>query len=217
VPELLRLAAGPLLPAASKTGARLRNSDFDMLISTGGSFALCAALLADPAARVAFLDRLANAFPEVCERAHLPLLYRQMTFDLAVYLPEEILFLFDQMSMAHTVEGRVPLLDIDVVEAAYRFPPSAHVRGDRTKILFRELAEPQLGHAHVWREKHGFTGPVTAWVACHRQRFVDAAASLREIPGLESIGAAATRADCSSDELFILYCLRRWHDGLVAA
>jgi asparagine synthase (glutamine-hydrolysing) len=221
VPQPLRGLAGSLWPATGKLGARLRNPDFDMLFSTGGSFELFASAMPDEGERGKFFSRLAASFPQR-EHDSLPLLYRQMTFDLGVYLPDEILYLFDQMSMAHTVEGRVPLIDIEVVEAALRFPARSHVRGNRTKVLFRELAESRLGREHVWRAKHGFTGPVQWWVNRHREQFFEAAASLPAIPGLEQFDVAPLlrlRADSSigardADALFIAYVLAGWYRGM---
>ena len=218
-PESLRTAVGHLLPGTSKLGARLKSPYLDMLFTTGGSFDLCASLLPDAASIGSLLERLEAAFPRAAD-VPLPLLYKQMSFDLSVYLPEEILFLFDQMTMAHTVEGRVPLLDIEVVEQAFRFPPESHVSGGRTKVLFRELAEPHLGTEHVWRKKHGFSGPVTWWVNRNLEHFKEVARSVVEIPGLSSfridrhldLNGAGPMGERETDALFILYCLRRWYD-----
>jgi asparagine synthase (glutamine-hydrolysing) len=217
--ESLRAGIGALLPGTSKLGSRLKNPYFDMLFNTGGSFELCASLLPDADSMGAFLDRLGAAFPRAAA-GPLPLLYKQMSFDLSVYLPEEILFLFDQMSMAHTVEGRVPLLDIEVVEHAFRFPATSHVSDGKTKILFRQLAEPRLGTEHVWRKKHGFSGPVPWWVNRNLPRFRETVRSIPEIPGLGSfpierhlrLNKQGVMGDREADALFILYCLRRWYD-----
>jgi asparagine synthase (glutamine-hydrolysing) len=218
-PESLRTRAGDFFPSTSKLGARLKNPYFDMLFTTGGSFDLCSSMLNDARSMGSFLERLGNAFPRPAGNS-VPLLYKQMSFDLSVYLPEEILFLFDQMTMAHTVEGRVPLLDIEVVEHAFRFPPNSHVSAGRTKVLFRQIAEPYLGAEHVWRKKHGFSGPVSWWVNRNLQRFLDVARSVTEIPGLSAFpidrhlraNKQGLMDDQEADALFILYCLRRWYD-----
>jgi asparagine synthase (glutamine-hydrolysing) len=221
-PEWMRMAAGRMLPAHSKLGARLRNTSFDMLFNTGGDFGLCAALQGDDRRLGAFLDRLANAIPEPAAADRLPLLYKQMGFDMNVYLPDEILLLFDQMTMAHTIEGRVPLLDVDVVEAAFRFPPGSHASNHKTKRLFREIAAGYLGTSHVWRKKQGFAGPVPWWVRENLKLFRDVAMSTRDIPGLQAVApellnlckgnAAPTHREANA--MFTLYCLRRWYDRL---
>jgi asparagine synthase (glutamine-hydrolysing) len=222
-PERMRMLASSLLPTASKLGSRLSNIYLDMLFTTAGSFDLCASALGGGREMESFLKRLANAFPITAGHGE-PLLYKQMGFDMNVYLPDEILLLFDQMSMANTIEGRVPLLDINVVEIASRFPPSSHVNAGRTKILFREIAESYLGHKHVWQKKQGFSGPVPWWVNRNLPLFMQAARSTVTIPGLQMLdtsrfcdpGGRGEVGDSAAHALFILYCLRRWHDQISA-
>jgi asparagine synthase (glutamine-hydrolysing) len=208
--------AGSALPTSSKLGARLRNPSLDMMFTTAGSFELCSSLLG--VGMGDFLARLANSIPSSLEDGgHL--LYKQMGFDMSVYLPDEILFLFDQMTMANTVEGRVPLLDLDLVEMAIQFPSASHVSAGRTKVLFRDIAESYLGHEHVWRKKHGFSGPVPLWVNRNLKLFLDTARSVTDIPGLENFDTTkyfhrSNEMAMNSKEsfaIFTLYCLRRWY------
>lgn len=219
IPENIRKLAGSAFPASSKLGARLRNPSLDMMFTTAGNFELCSNLLGKQAGMGSFLARLANSIPLSLEdRGHL--LYKQMGFDMSVYLPDEILFLFDQMTMANTVEGRVPLLDLDLVEMAIQFPPTSHVNSGRTKVLFRDIAESYLGYEHVWRKKHGFSGPVPLWVNRNLKLFLDTARSVTDIPGLENFDTAKylrqnEKMEMNSREsfaVFTLYCLRRWYD-----
>jgi asparagine synthase (glutamine-hydrolysing) len=216
IPESIRKMAGSALPTSSKLGARLRNPSLDMMFTTAGSFELCSSLLG--VGMGDFLARLANSIPSSLEDGgHL--LYKQMGFDMSVYLPDEILFLFDQMTMANTVEGRVPLLDLDLVEMAIQFPSASHVSAGRTKVLFRDIAESYLGHEHVWRKKHGFSGPVPLWVNRNLKLFLDTARSVTDIPGLENFDTTkyfhrSNEMAMNSKEsfaIFTLYCLRRWY------
>lgn len=219
IPGNIRKLAGCALPASSKLGARLRNPSLDMMFTTAGSFELCSAMLERQGEMGKFLARLANSIPSSLEdRGHL--LYKQMGFDMSVYLPDEILFLFDQMTMANTVEGRVPLLDLDLVEMAIQFPPTSHVNSGKTKVLFRDIAESYLGQEHVWRKKHGFSGPVPLWVNRNLKLFLDTARSVIDIPGLEYFDIKKLlhqneKMEMNSKEsfaIFTLYCLRRWYD-----
>lgn len=220
VPESVRKLAGSILPTSSKLGARLMNPSLDMMFTTAGSFELCSSLLAKQGEMGNFLARLTNSIPcSVEDKGNL--LYKQMGFDMSVYLPDEILFLFDQMTMANTVEGRVPLLDVDLVEMAIQFPPASHVNSGRTKVLFREIAESYLGYEHVWRKKHGFSGPVPLWVNRNLKLFLDTARSVTDIPGLEDFDVTKyldqnEKGEMNSKEsfaIFTLYCLRRWYDA----
>lgn len=221
IPENIRKLAGCALPASSKLGARLRNPSLDMMFTTAGNFELCSSLLGGQGEMGSFLARLANSIPSSLEdRGHL--LYKQMGFDMSVYLPDEILFLFDQMTMANTVEGRVPLLDLDLVEMAIQFPPTSHVNSGKTKVLFRDIAESYLGQEHVWRKKHGFSGPVPLWVNRNLKLFLDTAKSVTDIPGLEYFDISNyvrqdEKMEMDSKEsfaIFTLYCLCRWYEQL---
>ena len=220
-PEWMREGVGAMLPSSSKLGARLRNTCFDMLFTTGGSFDLCAAVQGDKKRLDGFLDELSESLPAAVKPTRIPLLYKQMGFDLSVYLPDEILLLFDQMTMAHTIEGRVPLLDVEVVEAAFRFPPKSHVENHQTKKLFREIAANYLGESHVWRKKQGFAGPVPWWVNENLHSFRRIAMSTLDIPYMapaeQQIRKLCQKPEPNGQEahaLFILYCLQRWYGQL---
>jgi asparagine synthase (glutamine-hydrolysing) len=221
MPESMRRFIGQMFPATSKLGARLRNARLDMIFNTAGSFDLCLGLMQDAAETAAFMAQLGSGIPMAIDHPK-SLLYKQMDLDLSAYLPDEIMFLFDQMTMANTVEGRVPLVDVDLVEMSLRFPPESHVRNGRTKCLFRRIAEPYLGHEHVWRKKHGFSGPVPYWVNRNRPHFQNVAGAVVDIPGMEHFQLPAYLKSRKSVELgsketfelFSLYCLVRWHQGL---
>jgi asparagine synthase (glutamine-hydrolysing) len=220
-PEWIREKVGSILPRSSKMSARLRNTYLDMLFTTGGDFDLCAGLLGQGKQLGGFLDRLSESFPSSVSQNSLPLLYKQLGFDLSVYLPDEILLLLDQMTMAHTVEGRVPFLDLELVESAFRFPSESHSKRGRTKILLREIASKYLGEEYVWRKKQGFAGPVPWWVRGNLQSFREVAISALEIPGMEPLTPIvfelcghSTISAQQAHSLFILYCLRQWFDSL---
>ena len=83
--------------------------------------------------------------------------------ELNTYLPEDLLTLLDRTSMAHSVEGRVPLLDHRLVEAALAVPPEIRAPGGRQKALERAIAAPFLPEAVLTAPKQGFASPVPAW------------------------------------------------------
>jgi asparagine synthase (glutamine-hydrolysing) len=70
----------------------------------------------------------------------------------------------DKMSMAASLEGRVPFLDHRLVELAARVPARLKVRGLETKYLLKELARSHLPARIVDRRKEGFAVPVSAWL-----------------------------------------------------
>ncbi len=84
--------------------------------------------------------------------------------DLNTYLPDDLLTLLDRTSMAVGVEGRVPLLDHRLVEAALAVPPHIRTPGGRQKGLERAMAARFLPEAVLEAPKQGFASPVPAWL-----------------------------------------------------
>jgi asparagine synthase (glutamine-hydrolysing) len=75
-------------------------------------------------------------------------------------LPNYILNLLgDRMEMAHSVEGRLPFLDHQVVECVCRAPVSLKIRGVTEKYLLREAAKPLITETAYRRQKHPFLSP----------------------------------------------------------
>jgi asparagine synthase (glutamine-hydrolysing) len=94
---------------------------------------------------------------------HLPEKAQLMAFDFETYLPEDCLVKVDRMSMAHSIESRVPLLDHLVVEFAASLPASMKMPGGRLKHLLKELAFSFVPREILDRPKQGFGVPVGHW------------------------------------------------------
>ena len=105
-----------------------------------------------------------DAFRRVLEAstARRPL-DRMLDADLKLWLPDDLLMKMDKMSMAASVEARVPLLDHPLVEWAARLPDRCKVRGLEGKVLLRRLARRLLPREVVDRPKVGFTVPLSPW------------------------------------------------------
>ena len=71
-----------------------------------------------------------------------------MHFDFETYLPEDILTKVDRMSMAHSIESRVPLLDNNVVDFAATLPAALKIKNGRKKHILKEAAGSLLP-AHI--------------------------------------------------------------------
>lgn len=84
--------------------------------------------------------------------------------DLRTMLAKDLLVKADRMSMAHSLELRVPLLDNRVVAAGLALPDREKVRGVETKVAVRRLVERRLGRAIARRPKQGFEVPIDAWL-----------------------------------------------------
>jgi asparagine synthase (glutamine-hydrolysing) len=82
---------------------------------------------------------------------------------LRAHLVEDFLTRLDRMGMAHSVEGRVPLLDPTLVSWALAIPQSLKVPGYRQKALMRAAVSPLLPDYVLERPKQGFCPPVADW------------------------------------------------------
>jgi asparagine synthase (glutamine-hydrolysing) len=83
--------------------------------------------------------------------------------DFERYLPLDILTKVDRMSMAHSLEARVPLLDHRLLEFAATIPPEFLLDGDQTKIVLKRALHGTLPDAILTRPKQGFAVPLGTW------------------------------------------------------
>lgn len=91
-------------------------------------------------------------------------LNRFLWLDQSYYLPDDILYKCDRMSMAHSLEVRPPFLDHRIVEFAATLPESFKIRGSRLKLILRELMKDKLPPAILNRRKEGFDIPTHNWL-----------------------------------------------------
>jgi asparagine synthase (glutamine-hydrolysing) len=83
--------------------------------------------------------------------------------DINNYLPLDILTKVDRMSMAHSIETRVPLLDHKLVEFAATIPPAMNLRGGTTKYVLKRAMKGILPDRIINRPKQGFAIPLGYW------------------------------------------------------
>jgi asparagine synthase (glutamine-hydrolysing) len=89
---------------------------------------------------------------------------RGLYIDLNSYLPDNCLVKVDRMSMAVSLEARVPLLDHELVELAFRVPSALKVRRTATKILLKQITARRVPRDCVYRQKEGFSIPIKNWL-----------------------------------------------------
>jgi asparagine synthase (glutamine-hydrolysing) len=90
-------------------------------------------------------------------------LNRYMLIDQHYYLPDDILYKVDRMSMAHSLEVRPPFLDHRIVEFAASLPESLKIRGFKKKFLLKEVMRGKLPASILNRKKTGFDIPTHDW------------------------------------------------------
>jgi asparagine synthase (glutamine-hydrolysing) len=78
-------------------------------------------------------------------------------------LPELLLMRVDKITMAHSIEARVPFLDHRIVEYAMRIPDHLKLRGDQPKYVLKKAVEGIIPSNIIHRPKQGFHAPTTEW------------------------------------------------------
>ena len=103
------------------------------------------------------IDRIA---PIYARTRQWDLLSRMLYLDTKTWLPNDILIKSDRMSMANSIELRVPFLDYRLLEYAARIPSALKVRGRQTKYLLKRALGSVVPAAVLERRKKGFPTPV---------------------------------------------------------
>ena len=98
------------------------------------------------------------------EHSHGDLLHRLLYADINSYLIE-LLMKQDQMSMAASIESRVPFLDHELVEFTARIPEQFSIEGLGGKFILKRAVEDLLPRSIVYRKKMGFPTPWECWLA----------------------------------------------------
>jgi len=88
---------------------------------------------------------------------------RMLALDVETYLVDNLLVRGDKMTMAASIEGRMPLLDHHLAEYAARLPADLKASPFQTKIVIREIARRRLPASLLSRKKVGFAVPVGSW------------------------------------------------------
>jgi len=87
-----------------------------------------------------------------------------MTYlDISFRLPELLLMRVDKMSMAVSLEARVPFLDHKIVEFAMSIPQSVKVKNGELKHIMKKSVEQVIPNEIIYRKKQGFGVPVKEW------------------------------------------------------
>ncbi|MGI8801055.1 MAG: asparagine synthase (glutamine-hydrolyzing) [Solirubrobacteraceae bacterium] len=178
---------GPVRSAVAAAGDRLPDSGrMNSTISRGRR--LAAALLLSPAERYArymscfdpdqraalYADDLKAAIGESeaagviagpwARASGATPLDVMLEVDVESYLPGDLLVKMDIATMAHSLEARSPLLDVEVMELAASIPAGLKVRGLEKKVLLRDALRGRLPDEILDRPKRGFAVPLADWL-----------------------------------------------------
>ncbi|HEX8370377.1 MAG TPA: asparagine synthase (glutamine-hydrolyzing) [Pyrinomonadaceae bacterium] len=140
--------------------------------------------------------------------------------DSKTYLPADILTKVDRMSMAASLEARVPLLDHELIEFVTQIPSDLKMKGFETKYIFKKAMEGIVPQEILYREKQGFGVPIEEWI--NNQLRARMHETLLERRTLERgyfeksyiqtlLDEHAKRRRDHSHALWILWMLELWH------
>lgn len=89
---------------------------------------------------------------------------KKMYIDMHFWLPQDILLKADKMTMANSIELRVPFLDKEVWNVASKIPTKYLIRKKETKEIFRNVAKEEMPEEWSTRRKLGFPVPFSKWI-----------------------------------------------------
>jgi asparagine synthase (glutamine-hydrolysing) len=170
-------------------------------------------------------ERLDSAGRVLADVAGRDLLEQALYFDTRWRLPDAILLCNDKMSMAASLELRVPFLDLELMRFVERIPARLRADARHGKRLHRLAMERLLPKEIVERPKHGFSTPYDRWLRESLGQEVER----RYAPGSElgewiapdaARRLVAEHRSGRSDHKSVLYCLlelSEWHRAFVAA
>ncbi|SDO41762.1 asparagine synthase (glutamine-hydrolyzing) [Alkalicoccus daliensis] len=156
-----------------------------------------------------------NYYQEVQEQDEVT---KMQHLDMNLWLPGNILAKGDKMSMAHSIELRVPFLDTSVFETARTIPTSLKVNSHTTKKIFREAMEGIVPDHVLHRAKLGFPVPLKQWLRGKRGDMCLSVIASSGISEYIQVGYAEKlvrehqngKAD-HARKIWTLYVLAKWH------
>jgi asparagine synthase (glutamine-hydrolysing) len=152
-----------------------------------------------------------------------PLLNQMLYVDTKTWLPDDLLIKADKMTMANSLELRVPLLDHKVLEFAASLPPEYKVKGKQTKRVLKAAFAKVLPPEILNRKKAGFPVPYASWMRGElRKRIEDTLLSERAVSRgyfkrdeVSRLLRANSRDGNYSKEVFSLLALELWHQRFI--
>lgn len=153
----------------------------------------------------------------------LPLLHQLLYVDTKTWLPDDLLIKADKMTMATSVELRVPLLDHQVLEFAASLPPHFKVQGWSTKRILKAALKDSVPPAILKRKKTGFPVPYDGWLRKELKEFVFETILDKNSPlsvyfhneTLLKLLQIHQRGEGGSQEVFSLLMLALWHQQFI--
>jgi len=152
-------------------------------------------------------------------------LLRTLVLDLQLALPDLMFLYFDRMSMAASLEVRVPFADHELVNFCMALPDDRRIRGFRGKELLRRISKDLVDDSIISRPKRGFfRSGASAWLSARegeiRETLVDDRCRQRGLLNVEALIHALDGPrgrGRAGEPLLAAFMLERWHRVFVDA
>jgi len=140
--------------------------------------------------------------------------------DTRASLPDDLLMVNDKMSMANSIESRVPFLDPRLVEFVESLPIGCKLRFNRGKHLHKKALERWVPKEVVYRKKKGFDNPVQHWLRAKLSEHVDGAlfsndSSIRRYFDVKYVRELVDQHRSGREnhmrQIFLLVSFEMWH------
>jgi|LWDU01.1.fsa_nt_gi asparagine synthase (glutamine-hydrolysing) len=144
--------------------------------------------------------------------------YDKMKLDFKNYLHNNILSITDKATMAASVEGRVPLLDHNLVELSFKIPEKLNLLDGAEKGLFKESVKDLIPRGIIERKKDGFGAPVYSWIEQWKEAIgielsINITPELEEVIDIQVVQKWLDNDKLrsrSAETLYALYLLNYW-------
>jgi asparagine synthase (glutamine-hydrolysing) len=93
--------------------------------------------------------------------------------DIKTWMVDDLLMKADKMTMANSLEVRVPFLDHELVEFAFNFDSNWKIKNNISKFILKKSFENNLPKDLVYRKKMGFPVPWAEWIKNKKSDYVD--------------------------------------------
>ncbi|MCZ8517494.1 asparagine synthase (glutamine-hydrolyzing) [Paenibacillus filicis] len=149
---------------------------------------------------------------------HLDPVSRMQYIDMNLWLPGDILMKADKMTMAHSLELRVPFLDVELYEVSRRIPAKYRIAEGTTKYVFRKAMEGVIPDFILNRPKLGFPVPMKDWLKGPQGKTVleqIAGSGIEDYFRMEAVEAMMSRHQSGQGDyarrIWTIYMFALWH------
>jgi len=224
-PFLFRRIIGHLLKYKDNhLSLRFNNKLFDYLCSISGELSFLDKVMKDKNWINELISEVEISFRHSFDKySNYSNMQRLMCFDTKTYLLDDLLFLLDKMTMAASIEGRVPLLDHRIIEFMVSLPDNYKMTLENNKILYRKLLDKHLPKEILNSPKRGFGGPLQYWaqsdiIKKYIRNTVNNSIFFKEYFNIDALKLLVNDDNflvANNHSIFSLLVLEEWHNSVI--